>query len=381
MNIHLYHSDLTHETRINRITSALAEGGVCKNIEVVGKYSKGLRKKEKLDEERSFIRLETFFTGKNSLWKAVSFFEWNIRVVLYLLNKDISLINAHSLTVLPLSVLISTIKKSKIVYEPHELETESSGKGSRIKKLLKYIEKALINKADLIYTVGEDISEHYKENYALNQVHTVLNVPEYKSNSRSEKDILRVKFGLGSNDLLFIYQGLMTKGRGVLQLLDCFSKLEEHRHLILMGYGPLEDTIKNYAIQFDNIHFVDAVPQEQIIEYTSSADVGICYLTDDCLSYKLSLPNKLFEYMHSGLPVIINEIQASSRKLIEENNCGFIVRDNTKDLISSIMAIEKPEISRKSNNILQLRNNFCWEVEKSKLIQSYSKLLNHDSRY
>ena len=285
MNIHIYHSNLTHETRINKITSSLVESGLCSEIEIVGKYGDGLKSRESLDPFRTFVRIKTFFKGNAFLLKAISFLEWYVRTFFYLLKKDIEMINAHSLTVLPLAVYIGLIKKSKIIYEPHELETESSGKGPRLKKIFKYLERTFISQADLVYTVGEDISEYYKENYALDTVHTILNVPEYDKDFNYSSNILRTKLKLKKEPLLFIYQGLMTEARGVIHLLECFSQLDDKRHLVMMGYGPLEDTIREFSLKHNNIHYIEAVPQNKIIEYTSSADVGICYLTDDCLSY------------------------------------------------------------------------------------------------
>lgn len=372
MNIHLYHSPLTHETRIYKITKSLVDLGIADSIEIIGKFDEGLKHRQNIDSNRALVRLATFFKGRFIVYKALGFIEWNIRSFIYCLFRDIKMVNAHSLTVLPLSYFICLIKRATLVYEPHELETESSGTRGLKKKFLFLLESLFIRKADLVYTVGEDISAFYQNSYRLEEVHTILNVPEFQSQSNLDSNILSEKLNIPDQDLIFIYQGLISEARGIKVLLASFADLPNKYHLVLLGFGPLEEMAKEYQSLHKNIHFLEAVPQEKILEYTSSADVGICYLVDDCLSYRLSLPNKLFEYMHSGLPVIINETQKSTKSLIEEKNCGFVVNNNAIDFASSIINISREEIQNKALNILELRERFSWHQQENEMKEIYN---------
>ena len=133
INLHLYHSNLTFETRILKITKFLKESSKFKEILILGKRTDGLQKKENIDRVRTLIRIQNLISGSFFISKVFGFIEWNIRVFIFLFNKKINLVNAHSLTVLPLAFFISFINNAKLVYEPHEVETETAN----TKKILK----------------------------------------------------------------------------------------------------------------------------------------------------------------------------------------------------------------------------------------------------
>ena len=375
INLHLYHSNLTFETRILKITKFLKESSKFKEILILGKRTDGLQKKENIDRVRTLIRIQNLISGSFFISKVFGFIEWNIRVFIFLFNKKINLVNAHSLTVLPLAFFISFINNAKLVYEPHEVETETANTKKILKKPLKILEKFLIKKANLIYTVGEDISDFYNQSYGIDDVGFVLNIPEFQ-NSILKSNILKNKFSIEESSYLFLYQGLLNVDRGIRILLEVFKNLDASMNLVLMGYGPMEKKIKEEASKSKNIFFHPAVSQTELYSYTSSADIGVCFLTNNCLSYRLSLPNKLFEYFHSNIPVIVNESQISSKKMIKKYNCGFVFKNDVNALKKEILKISHEHIKEKKDNIHKVKAAYNWDEELKKLQKIYSNLLN-----
>ena len=137
-----------------------------------------------------------------------------------------------------------------------------------------------------------------------------------------------------------------------------------------MGRGPLEKDIKQYEKEFPNIHFHGAVKPEEVLCYTSSADIGVSLIENTCLSYYYSLPNKVFEYLLSGVPIIVSDFPEMG-KLVDENNCGWKIRVDSDALFKLIGKISHKDIFEKKNNVLKCKDNYGWHKEEETLLKIY----------
>ena len=81
--------------------------------------------------------------------------------------------------------------------------------------------------------------------------------------------------------------------------------------LVFMGHGPMrsdtEQLVENLGLQ-SKVRFIDPVPPEKLLSVTASADLGLTFLEDCCLNHRYALPNKLFEYLAAGVPVIASDL-------------------------------------------------------------------------
>jgi len=374
-NLHIYPSNIKHETRMLKETKSLADFGLFDRIFLVGIWEKDLKEHESLDNIREIWRvpLKTKFLPKNRFWKLFKYTEWMLRIFIRFKKERISFVNCHSLTVLPLGVLFKIFTKSKVIYDTHELETETCGMSGIRKKLSKVLEKSLIRHVDSTLVVSDSIATWYKNKYNLRNVHVIRNVPYKPKREVKESNILKEKFNIRDDEVLFIYQGMLGKGRGIEIMLNVFSKVDKKKHIVFMGYGLLEDLVKKYQSKFSNIHFCPAVKPEEVLRYTRSADVGIHIPEKICLSYFYSLPNKFFEYIFAGLPVIVSDFPDMG-EIIDEYRCGWKIPVNEKSILDLIESISKEEIKGKRRNVLRCRDNFSWEREEEKLIRIYHDL-------
>jgi glycosyltransferase involved in cell wall biosynthesis len=185
--------------------------------------------------------------------------------------------------------------------------------------------------------------------------------------------VLREQLKIKRDETLFIYQGGLSKGRGIQIILDAFGKVNKQKHIVFMGRGPLEEVIKEFENNFSNIHFHPAVKPEEVLRYTSSADIGVSLIENTCLSYYYSLPNKVFEYLLSGLPMIVSEFPEMGR-FVDENNCGWKVRIDSRALIKLIESISHEDIFEKTNNVLKCRDNYGWHIEEETLLKIYKSM-------
>jgi len=141
-----------------------------------------------------------------------------------------------------------------------------------------------------------------------------------------------------------------------------------------MGYGELEETIKSFAMNHQNIYFYPAVSPDVLLDYTSSADFGISTIEDSCLSYRYCLPNKLFEYLMAEIPVIASNLP-EMRKLVQDYGIGGITKENSsiglKNAIAQAVKLDSKKIQK---GIKKAKAIYNWEEQEKVLLEAYEGL-------
>jgi glycosyltransferase involved in cell wall biosynthesis len=376
LNIHIYPSDLKNETRILKIVRSLRSRNIFDEILVIGRSGAGLPPKEELGNGIYFYRLNTVLEvgGDGKLTKFLRTIGWYFTVLFWLRQRRIDCLNCHSLSVLPLSILIKLWKRCALVYDTHELETETYVMRGLTGIISKLTEKYLIKLVDAVCVVNKSIANWYKDSYGLEKVWVAYNKP-YSLNSKPRRlGKLRSAIGaISKDDILFIYQGLLSSGRGIEIMLDVFSKTDSQRHLVFMGYGPKETLVREAAIKYSNIHFVPAVTPDLIKEYTVDADIGLCLIENSCLSYYLCAPNKIYEYASSGLPMIVSDFPEMA-SFVDYYDCGWKIRPTEENLARLIKSIDLTGLEYKRLKVASAVNQNTWEKEEFELLKMYQSL-------
>ena len=139
INIHIYPSPFIFESRILKITQTLAEAHFFSHIRIFATWEQGLQEKETLDMDREVIRIKRNL-GNNktgNFWKTVKTIEWSWKIIINLKRTKVACINCHSLPMLPLCVFLKYIKRSILIYDIHELETETANSHGLRKQISK----------------------------------------------------------------------------------------------------------------------------------------------------------------------------------------------------------------------------------------------------
>ncbi|WWW10882.1 glycosyltransferase [Arcobacter cryaerophilus gv. pseudocryaerophilus] len=376
LNIHIYPSPMTNESRIFKESRFLSKNYNFDKIILLGIWQEGL-KKEELLEKNIYIKRVSLFNLKK---RSVMYLYYYLYVFLFIIFKKPKMINIHTLEFLPLA-LIAKIFRIKVIYDAHELETEKANfKGFR-KNISKIIERIFIKFTHGVIVVGDAIADHYKKMYpSMERPFVVLNTPSYKEITK--KDLFRENFNIKKEQIIFLYQGALSQGRGIEIILDTFkNRKDKNSVIVFMGYGALQDEIINITKVYKNIFFQPAVPHNIILDYTSSADVGISGLVDlsSCLSYYYSLPNKIFEYLMAELPIIVpNAIEM--KNFVLEKQVGVVLNENNcEELNKAINYMIEIDRNKFHLNIINTKNTYNWEFQEKVLMKLYNNLdLNKD---
>lgn len=372
LNVHIYPSPLRNESRILKITRSLAENGVFRRILVVGTWEPGLEEFERIDDVRALRRLDTGIKRRSPFARALRVARWSWLVVRSLKDENIAVVNAHSLSVLPLAVLLKAIHRCRIVYDTHELETETVAFSSLSRPLARAVERALIRFADATCVVNDEIGEWYRKQYAITSTTSVRNVPYTRNTSLPRAGVLRKSLGIPDDELLFLYQGVVSAGRGIRVLIEAFSALPR-RHLVILGYGAMVPVVEQAAKRHSNIHFHAAVSPDALPSLTMDANVGLSLIENACLSYYLSLPNKLFEYVNCGVPVIASDFPVMAAA-VDEMKCGWTSPVDARSVRSLVEKLTPTDIEVARQNTVAARRAFGWHMEEPALLSMYEAL-------
>jgi glycosyltransferase involved in cell wall biosynthesis len=345
-------------------------------VEVLAHHSKGLLERETKDGIiiNRFGYLDREKTTGN-FGKILAYIVFVFKCVRY--SKKFDILHCNDLNTLPIAYFVKLFygKKYKVVYDAHELETAIQGLKGIKKIIVKWAERNLINTADKVIVVSDSIANEYVKLYNIKKPIVILNAPYY-INKVEKRDIFRQELNIRLDQNIFLYQGLLSDGRGLDILVKTFKSFQSDSNIIIfMGHGDMKDKIQNEAAKNKNIYFYNSVSPNILLNYTSSADYGISLIEDTCLSYHYCLPNKLFEYLMSFIPVIVSDLP-EMRKVVEGNNVGVVSKINAESLGAKIKSIIEIDKSLIMDNITRTRKIYNWEEQEILLIKLYKELYN-----
>lgn len=371
LNLHIYPSTFKFEKRIIQEVNSIMNYELADKIIIVAIWKEGYALKEIINRniEVHRIKLILDYLPSLSIFKVFKFIELILRIVFkYTYLKPVH-VNCHSISVLPLVFFFKLISRSKIIYDAHEFEIERVGVTGLRKLLSRWMEKLLMPFVDKVIVVNNSYKKAYQKYYPLKKFYVIRNVTDLEPEDKETVD-LRTMFQIPSRDIIFIYQGLLSTGRGVEILIEAFKYFRD-KHLVIMGFGPLQSIVENVAGESINIHFLNAVPPSKIKAVTKGADVGISLIENVCLSYYYSLPNKVFEYIHCDKPLIVSKFPEMS-EIIDHYSCGWKVEPNKELLIELLYSIRTEEIKLKGLNSAKAKFELTWQRESVILKEVFS---------
>ena len=375
VNIHIYPSDFRSESRIVRTAQAIAGFETFSHIHLIGARDRDLPDREVLSGMITLHRLgprkDRF---RSRLTRPIWLVLWSLSTLWFCIRQPLICLNCHSLPVLPLSALIRWLKSCKLVYDAHELETETGySKGIR-KWLARRLERRFIHSCDAHIFVARAISDWYQARYKLIDPLVIYNVPSAPKDFRAQpKEGLRQRLSIPSSQRIALYQGLLGHGRGIESLIEA---VEEQTDIcvVFLGFGPLEDKVARIAKQSSAVYFHPRVRHEELLALTASADFGLSLIEPVSLSYEYCMPNKLFEYMLAGLPVIVSPTQ-EQRRLVERYGAG-IVADSCSP-IDTRVALKRAITADRDTMVAGCRmamKDYSWDRQVDKLRVLYAGL-------
>jgi len=358
-------NDLTGDQRIHKVAMSLLKSGYTPVL-----AGRRLRGSQPLSRPYPCVRFR-LPVRKGPLFYAL----FNIRLFCFLSFCRADRFLANDLDTLPAVFLAGRLRGKPVIYDSHEYFTEVPELVGRpgTKRIWEAIESRIFPKLKRIYTVNESIAAIYREKYGV-EIGVIRNLPP-EHRSEPLKGFLPDSF---SGHPLILYQGAVNIGRGLEQMIRAMNFLPDLR-LVIVGDGDIKRDLSNLVRELtfeDRVWFAGRIPFENLAWYTGQATLGISLEQDIGLNYRYALPNKLFDYMQAGLPVLASDLPEIRRVVMEADFGMLINRFNPEYLADVIggMIQDRIRMEQWHQNALKACPHYTWESQESTLLSLVSGL-------
>lgn len=283
------------------------------------------------------------------------------------------IIHCNDTLVLPLGALVKLFTGARLIYDAHELESNRNGLSKPLSIATLTAEKWLWRFIDSLIVVSPSIEKWYHDNIGDKRSAIVLNSPALNDSDRQKSSYLRDRYNIPEEHKIFIYVGILGRGRGIDIILDAFRETARNATVVFMGYGEFAERLDKVSGADDRVHLHPAVPHEQVVEIAKSADFGLCLIENVSLSDYFSLPNKLFEYTFAGIPVIASDFP-DIRQTVEQYGLGVCVDLDATSIMKTIDLIEEQGVEFKFRP--QDLEALGWSAQTRKLLDLYDQTLS-----
>ncbi|MFH1009482.1 MAG: glycosyltransferase family 4 protein [Candidatus Latescibacterota bacterium] len=354
-----------NDARIHKETATLVKMGHSVRIVCV-KY-------DRADQEvrPPGAQVEPIYVGGKRSGK-VRFLRFYRKAFWRAMRRNAEVYHAQDLYSLPVAYLAARAHRAGLIYDSHEYYL---GMGSLVgrrfeRSIWALVEKVFIGKADRVITVGDAIADTLRTRYGIRRPVVVRNCPAFTRSVRT--DALREWLGIPKSVAILLYQGGMQRGRGLFMILESLKRVEGCC-VVMLGNGHMLEALKEHARRLgltDRTYFPGSVPLGELMHLTASADIGIHLIENTCLNHYYCIPNKLFEYLMAGLPVIMSDFPEIG-KVVREAQAGLLVDpthpEQIADALKKLLSDEDLRRHYSEHGLKAAQERYNWDRESSKL--------------
>ena len=313
--------------------------------------------------------------------RIISIFQW----AKYASELRADIITGHDIggwTIGWISLLFRQKDKPLLVYDSHEFELGRNTKRNRIQiAFLKFWEKKVIEKSVFTIVVNDSIADELVDMYKLKKRPVVVrNIPD-----RWDIDPLICKqirknlerdYGEG---YYILYHGMVCRNRGIEQLSRAIKGLDDVKLLIIgnpESDSYLDELNVNYFSKIKNqVFLMSAVPHDVLWKYIGAVDLSVAPIIPKYRSYYYALPNKLFESVQVGTPLLVSDLP-EMRKIVKGYQIGECVdAENIEKLRDGILRMKRNGKEPYIDKIKKASEELTWDTEKKALIQAYKGIM------
>jgi len=217
----------------------------------------------------------------------------------------------------------------RVIYDARDIYMDAANL-ARMRGPVRWViaraEKRWARRADRVVTVNEPYAEVMASRFGVPKPLIVLNCSYRFTPPDPPERRFHDHLGLPASTRVVLYQGGFSLDRGIEQLFDAIRAIDDAT-LVLMGYGLQEEAYREQAGSIelrDRVRIMPAVPPAELLSWVASADVVAMPIQPTTLNHRLTTPNKLFEAMAAGVPVVASDLPGMA-PIVKETGAGLVV--------------------------------------------------------
>lgn len=290
---------------------------------------------------------------------------------------------AECVIALPLAVALRKRLGGKVVYDANDIDTES-GRFARLpgpwRRLLQRRERALARSVDALVTVSEPYAAVLGKAFGRSVDAVVRNGPPLIEVAEPPSRRFHEALGLADSVHVVLYLGQVMDGRGIAELCAAIG-LVDRAVLVVAGFGADYERYRSLAASLphaERIHFMGAIPQEDVPAWTAAADVSAMPVQPDTLNHRLNTPTKLFDAMGVGVPVVASDLPGIA-PVVRSTGCGELCNpSDPADIARALrLILDAPAEERaryRERCLAAARGEYAWPRQAERLIDVYRSI-------
>jgi len=283
---------------------------------------------------------------------------------------EFDVVHCHDLDTLWAGVKLKKKTGCKLVYDAHEIFAYMALEimPKIVMNTIFWLEKRLIKNVDNIITVNDPV-KRYLKSITDKPIEIVMNC----------KSLICKKYQPLPKDSVFTvcYIGGFVKSRMFPELIDIVGGIENVKFVVAGMKSGLYEEVKERCKKYSNVEFLGQIPFKKVIPKTLESNAIICMFDPDRIGHRIGLPNKIFEAMITGRPIIVTKNMYYSNEFVEKEKCGLSVENNGASVRKAIIKLrDNPKLCEElgRNGLDAALNKYNWNKEKDKLVKIYEGL-------
>jgi glycosyltransferase involved in cell wall biosynthesis len=377
----------THDSRVLRAAQALSANGWKVSVFALHEDGLPLQQNEQTHEVHRF-RLVSRPWSKHRVIQVFKYTECLLRMVWTGVRMKPTIVHANDLTSLPIGYIITQLIRARLVYDAHEYWADPYHKIGFPPWLFEFgvrLEQFLARRADAVVTVSDGIAQEMAKAMKIPSPVVVRNMPNAPCSQPPavRQRALRQALGIDANTPIILHIGGIGPRRGLETLVLAMQRVEPPAVALLLGDGAPPSYLNDLRAQVvtlglaNRVYFHPAVPPDEVCSISAGATIGVATIESVCLSYQLCLPNKLFEYIQAGLPVIVSNLPEMT-SVIQKYGVGEAVPEGDATALAKALnrLLSSPTRLQRYHRMVKVAaGELHWGHEQLKLLNLYRRLL------
>ena len=253
------------------------------------------------------------------------------RVLARAIRWRFDVVHCHDIFPAPVAAFIARVQGATLIYDAHELVDHRARPRTLFTKFWEGWHRRMLQRADYVIAPSHARAQFLDAGYGLRRrALPVLNVVEPETGG-VDRASARHALGLGSTDVLIVYQGYVSRERHVPALVAAFAHMPPEYRLMVLGEGPAMPDVRREvaaAALEDRVTLTGYVPKAEVVARLRAADCGVVLYDGATLNNYYCAPNKLYDYLGARIPIVCNALPELER-VVNRFGVGVVADEPT----------------------------------------------------